>query len=272
MKLRTQSNKPLVLKPTRSNLGFEAEYKRRLVRLVEEMQTSLVYWLTAAYKQNEPEVLALDASPAKALQAVITRLRRRWLKNFDEASKNLAKFFASGAFSYSEWVLKKILRDAGFTVRFKLTAPMNDAYQAVAAENVGLIRSIAERHLTDVQGMVMRSVSQGRDLGTLSADLQAAYGVTKRRAALIARDQNNKATAVFTKTRQQQLGITRAKWRHSHGGKVPRRTHLANDGKVYDIAKGWYDPDVGEYIFPGQLINCRCTSQSVIPGLDDDED
>jgi len=39
------------------------------------------------------------------------------------------------------------------------------------------------------------------------------------------------------------------------------------DGKKYDVAKGMWDPAVREYIFPGQLINCRCFSRSVIPGF-----
>jgi uncharacterized protein with gpF-like domain len=88
-------------------------------------------------------------------------------------------------------------------------------------------------------------------------------------AALIARDQNNKATAVFVRVRQKQAGITKAMWLHSHGGKEPRKTHLANDGKLYDPAKGWFDPDpkVRRHIYPGELINCRCSSITVVPGF-----
>jgi uncharacterized protein with gpF-like domain len=93
--------------------------------------------------------------------------------------------------------------------------------------------------------------------------------VTKRRAALIARDQNNKATAVFVRVRQKQAGIKKAMWLHSHGGKEPRKTHLANDGKLYDPQKGWFDPDpkVRRRIWPGELINCRCVSRSVVEGF-----
>lgn len=143
---------------------------------------------------------------------------------------------------------------------------MRDALEATVAENVSLIKSIGSQYLTAIEGHVMRSVTTGRDLAPLARRLELQYGVTRRRAALIARDQNNKATAVITRERQNELGI-KAIWLHSAGGKEPRPTHVANSGKVYDPKEGWFDPDVGEHIWPGTLINCRCVSKSVIPGL-----
>ena len=103
-----------------------------------------------------------------------------------------------------------------------MTTPMNNALQATITENVGLIRSIPERYFTEVEGLVMRSVARGRDLSYLTDELQKRYGITRRRAALIARDQNNKATSVMQAARQKSLGITQGIWRHSHAGKEPR--------------------------------------------------
>jgi uncharacterized protein with gpF-like domain len=145
--------------------------------------------------------------------------------------------------------------------------------QAAIGENVGLIKSIASEHLTQVEGLVMRHMQTGRDLGALTSDLTERYDITKKRASFIARDQANKMTAVINRTRQNELGITQARWKHSGAGKHPRLSHLAagrdNGGKgvLYDVAKGCLID--GEYIWPGQLPNCRCTSQSVIPGLGD---
>jgi uncharacterized protein with gpF-like domain len=93
--------------------------------------------------------------------------------------------------------------------------------------------------------------------------------VTKRRAALISRDQNNKATAVITRVRQQELGVAEAIWVHSTAGKTPRPTHVkAGRERVrYAIAEGWYDPHEKKNVWPGELINCRCVSRAVIPGF-----
>ena len=55
------------------------------------------------------------------------------------------------------------------------------------------------QRITNVEGLVMRSVQTGRDLRQLTTDLQEQFGVTRRRAAFIARHQSNKATASMTR-------------------------------------------------------------------------
>ena len=194
-------------------------------------------------------------------------MARRWQARFDEASERLAEYFSTAIEQRSSTAMRKILADGGWTVRFTLTPAMRDVFQATVNQNISLIRSIPQEYLADVEGMVQRSVQTGRDLGKLSSDLQAKYGVTRRRAALIARDQNNKATSAFTRVRQQELGIEKAIWMHSHAGEKPRPTHVKMDGEEFEIKKGMYDRDEGEYVWPGQLINCRCTSRPVVEGF-----
>jgi len=277
---------PKTLRPVRPNAGVEAGYRRKLDALIAEMNRSLVYWLTAAYRQNEPE-LAQDAppppdaggyepkpeprreSPAVAMRRRMRRLARQWQTRFDEAAPELAKYFATAAANRSDAALKSILKKAGFAVEFKMTRATNDVLQATIGENVSLIRSIASQHLTQVEGAVMRSVQAGRDLSSLSEELQRQYGVTKRRAALISLDQNNKATASIQRVRQIELGITRAVWIHSGGGKTQRPSHVkaGRERQQYDIREGWFDPDVQKYIVPGELVGCRCVSRPVVPGF-----
>ena len=85
----------------------------------------------------------------------------------------------------------------------------------------------------------------------------------KAQIELIARDQSNKANAVVSRARQLELGITDAIWMHSHAGKNPRKDHVAANGKRYKIAEGCLIS--GEYIQPGEEINCRCTSRPILP-------
>ena len=89
--------------------------------------------------------------------------------------------------------------------------------------------------------------------------------MTRRRAILIARNQNNMATATVCKTRQMELGIKKAIWVHSSAGRNPRPEHVAFNGKEYDVAKGAYLE--GVWTWPGREINFRCVSRSIIPGL-----
>ena len=142
---------------------------------------------------------------------------------------------------------------------------MTSSYRAIVAENVNLIRSIPRQFLKDVESAVWTSAMSGAAMHQLSTEIRAKYGVTYRRAALIARDQNAKAKAVMEEARRSELGIQTAIWQHSHAGKKPRPTHVAMHGKTYEIAKGMWDADEGKYVWPGVLINCRCTSKAVIP-------
>lgn len=277
------------LKPLRANAGIEAAYRKQLLKLVDKMIESVNYWITCSYKNNEP-VLAADAPikkspakkkeerkqreriaseglPANEIQASVRKLARRWQRNFNRGAEELADYFATAAGERSDDALQSALKKAGFTIEFKMTPAARDVLGATVHENVGLIKSIPQRFFTNVESLVMQSVKSGRNLEELSTQLRDQYGVTKRRAALIARDQNNKATSAMNRARQTELGIERAVWLHSGAGKHPRPTHKAMNGKTYNIKKGMYDPKEKRYVLPGELINCRCTSQSIIPGF-----
>jgi SPP1 gp7 family putative phage head morphogenesis protein len=208
-------------------------------------------------------------SPASDLDREMRRLSRQWRRRFNEAAPEIAALFARRARGGADATLLRMLKQAGFTVPFRMTKGMRDVVDATVAENVSLIRSIPEKYLGDVQTSVMQSVKAGRDLATLSKDLRKNYGVSYRRAALIARDQNNKATSALMRVRQVDLGLEKGVWLHSHAGKEPRPTHLANHGKKFDLKEGWFDPDprVRKRILPGELINCRCVWKPVVPGL-----
>lgn len=270
----------VTLPPVRPNAGTEARYRRQLEGLTRAMCDDALAELAALYARKPPE-MARDELPSAALRRAVRALAKRWEKRFDEAAPKLAAYYAQAAAQRSTSQLERVLREGGFSVKFKQTKAMRDVMDASVAEQVGLIKSIPEKYFTEVEGAVMRSVQVGRDLSGLTKEIGGLVSLerkpgesdksiaarTYRRAATIARDQNNKATAVMARTRHIELGITRAVWLHSHGGKTPRPTHVENDGEAYDVEEGWFDPAVGKRIWPGELINCRCVSKPVIEGF-----
>lgn len=271
MRLRAPGPKPILIPGVRPNLGVEAWYRKKLQDGVESMHKDILRTVTRVFKANRPHALmAKDASPAADLRKAMKDLGARWSKKFRESADAIAKHFADEALKHNDQALKGTLRKAGFGVKFQMTRPMNDAYRAVIGENVGLIKSIPSQHLADVEGMVMRSVQHGRDLGSLSKDLQDRFGVTKRRAALIARDQNAKATAVMNKVRKLGLGIEKSQWQHTLASKHPRESHEDMNGFVFKTAEGCFDKEYGDFVQPGELINCGCIAPGIIPGLDDE--
>jgi SPP1 gp7 family putative phage head morphogenesis protein len=280
------ATKPKTARAVPANRGIEAKYRKQLEALIAEMHQSCEYWLTAAYRKNPPKVAALvddvaqDAakpgqhskakqewqtlhSPAAKVRKVLDGLGERWIARFEDEAEKIAQRWLESMFTASQSSLKASLEDMGWAVEFKMTPAMKDALNASLSENVALIKSIPEQYLKNVEGAVMRSYSAGRDLETMTKEIKQIYPVTKRRAELIARDQSNKANAVVNRTRQMELGITDAVWMHSHAGKNPRPDHVAANGKRYKIAEGCLIS--GEYIHPGEEINCRCTSRPILP-------
>lgn len=234
------------------------------------MRNSVLFWLSAAYRRADvPAVagdgLAADDIPSRELQEALDRLSQQWQNRFASLARWLGKEFASSVTAYADKTLDARLRSKGLSIPFTQSPGMRDALQAVINEQVELIRSLPEQAMTQVSGLVMRSVARGRDLGTLTEQLQKHFGVSRRRAALIARDQNNKATSVMSAARQQHLGVTEGVWRHSHAGKTPRPSHVAADGERFKLSTGLFLDD--EWVLPGEAINCRCTWDPVIPGL-----
>ena len=259
---------PKTIRAIHANRGVEAKYRKALKKLVAEMQGSIEYWLTAAYRKNPPRMLKLveqaqDAAPSVDIKKTIDELAKRWAKKFDEIAPKLAESYINGMFNASDIALRQALKDAGWSVEFKMTPAVKDAFSASLEENIGLIKSIPEKHFQQVEGIVMRSYAAGRDLETMVKDLKKLYPAASHRAELIARDQSNKANAVANRARQMELGIEEAIWQHSHAGKNPRQDHVAADGKRYKISEGCKIS--GKFIFPGEEINCRCTSRAVLP-------
>ena len=256
----------VTLRPLRANAGIEAAYRKALQDLIRDMATSMLLHVRAAYRRHDPRIgFASDAADGSVLlRRALKKWGSEWRAKLDAASNAIARAFAHKAKRNLDQMFKKRLSDAGFTVNFQVTPGMTSAYRAVIAENVSLIRSIAPQFLKAVETSVWDSVMRGSKLSALTASIEHNYHLAHQRAAFIARDQNNKARAVMEEARRKELGIRAAIWQHSHAGKQPRPTHVAMNGKRYEIEKGMWDSAIDKFTWPGMEPNCRCTSRAVI--------
>ena len=254
------------------NAGVRVWYAEQLQELLKQISESLILHIGAAWKKNTPDIgfATDDKSSTLMLKAALEKWGDVWIRKMEDMSTMLARRFADKSIRHSERSMLSAFAKSGFTIKFKPTQGSLEAYRTVLASNVGLIKSIPQQFLKDVQQSVWNSVLKGGDLSTLSRDIRQNYGVGYRRAALIARDQNAKAKALIENVRRKELGLTEAIWMHSGGGKVPRPTHVAMSGKRYKLKQGMFDSHEGKFVFPGELINCRCSSRAVVPGFDDD--
>jgi len=281
--LRAPGKRTITLGAVGPNAQIEAWYRSAIAKAVANMTTSYQHWLARRFAQAveanvaagrlpDRAARAEDASPfqdAERLQGELARLEDYWSNKFDELARNLAigvvqKWYKSNS---SAWQSK--LGRAGFDIKMQVTPAQKLVLRAKIPENVALIRSIQQDYHKDIQGIVTRNFLAGRDLAPMAEQIKKRGGVCTRRAALIARDQSNKATAQLNSARQRELGIRWALWKHSSAGKEPRPEHLraSRENWYYDINVGIDFGDGFGYVLPGEAINCRCTGRSIIPGL-----
>ena len=258
-----------VLRPVYANAGLRAAYRRRLKKELDQLSKSVMYWVIAEYRKQDNR-LAQDASPAKTIENDLRRHIKRWLKRWYAFAEKAAEWFGGQADSTTTAALNAALKDAGFTIKFDKRRLKNNTVQALIEENVNLIKSIASEYLTDVQGIVLRGMSFGRDVAYVRRELKKKYGITERRAAFIARDQCNKAAEAIKFAEAKSMGITRARWVHVPGVKSSRHTHQLMDGQEYNIEEGMYDSAVKRKVQPGELPGCQCTHRLIIPEFGDE--
>lgn len=255
--------KPTTIPAIHPNLGIERWYKKELMKIINEMRAEVNKTIMANYKQQS-SLVAMDGV-SDWLGHAMDYLMDRWNNRLNSLSDRIAELFVTRSVHNYDKQFKRHLRKAGFTVKLQLTPFAEEALQASIGENVGLIKSIGVQYLGKVEQAVWASVKGGFDLGTLADQLQHAHHISRNRAELIASDQGAKANAVIELARRKELGITKAIWKKSTGGKTHRLDHAKADGTIFDIDKGCLIS--GQYLQAGQEINCKCYSLSIIDGI-----
>lgn len=129
------------------------------------------------------------------------------------------------------------------------------------SENVDLITSIPEDTLDKMKDIVYEGFSTGKTTTQMLKDIQTTYGVSRRKAEFIARDQTAKLNGQIQKAQQEDAGITEYIW-STCGDERVRKSHKALNGKKFS----WKDAPVhadGRKCHPGQDYGCRCIGRPV---------
>lgn len=248
----------------------EAKFAEALAKMTELMARTTSRELDRLYRSTEGRAtFAQDASFASMASRLMKKLAARFVALFTEKAGGLAEALNKGIDRVTAKQLGESLKDASGGVTLKtdvLGGPIADVVKASIKQNVALIKSIPAKYFEEIEGAVFRSIQTGRGMADLQPFLESKNLVTKKRAALIARDQTAKATTAINRARMQALGVRKFEWLHSGGGKEPRPLHKnVLNGKVFDIDNPpVIDERTGERGLPGQLINCRCRMVPVI--------
>ena len=125
--------------------------------------------------------------------------------------------------------------------------------QEFAEANVQLIGNIPEKHFDRIAELVEQAYAEWWTKANLAHHLQFETGITRRRAAFIARNEIESLAGKMAQARQTAAGVSEYIWRTVGDDRV-RPAHAARDGKRF----AWGNPPTGGH--PGEDFNCRCVA------------
>lgn len=249
-----------------ASVGIQNEYARSIRRLIKQMEKAALKFVLEKYKLfRESEMVTNDAPvdfDNRRLQQLIDAIKARFGRYISEWEAEemdvIASKFIGKIDKQTKAGLIANLKKAGIVIDFHISALHQPLLEEMVASNVNLIKSIAPKYFDKLTNVVIDSALKGRDMASIFKHIKDLNTVTERRAELIAIDQTNKATQALNVMQTKDIGIKKGIWIHIPGEKSSRKTHIAMNGKIFDLDEGLYDEDVGRNVLPGELPYCRC--------------
>lgn len=237
----------------------QIKYNRAMMQVMKLVREDVEATLIPLIKRAAPEYVQ-DASWPDIIANALRSLVARWTSPFAQhQAERIAETFVQAAASDNE---RKMSIDL-----YGGDTELQDYLKAAAFQNAQLIKSLPARYLEQVQNIVVGNMRNGMRPSYIEQQLVKEFGVSQRRAKLIARDQHSKIQGDMNRIRQTKSGLKYFQWLTSHDDRVRHSHRIAGD-KVTKYGKGVYSWDDlpivdGVPTFCGQPINCRCVAVPV---------
>ena len=128
-------------------------------------------------------------------------------------------------------------------------------------DNVALIKTIPDDTLDKMRDIIYDGFTKGNTTTRMVKEIQQTYGISRRRAELIARDQTAKLNGQIQRAQQMDAGIQEYIW-CSTGDERVRESHAELNGHKFR----WDNPPEnsdGRACHPGEDYQCRCIARPV---------
>lgn len=253
------------LYPAGAERDYLADIRRIAVRPVEQGMREFVFPMLDGYFREDVDPRDLPQSTGwfeQLRQALIATLG--YASQSEQVIRAVVDRIGRRVTQFNQREFRAVLRSVYAVDVITPDPPLAEALRVWEAENIGLIRSIPQQAVSRMQGTITEAVRTGQTLQTVKAQIREEFGVTDRRATLIARDQIGKLNGQLTQLRQESIGVDSYTWRGILDARE-RPEHVAREGKVFQWSK---PPDDGH---PGQPIRCRCSAAPVLPSWEEME-
>lgn len=221
--------------------------------------------------------LRRDADEGKRVRALVARAKERLHSSIStQAIEALAEKFAEQTSTFQRIQLNKQTKAALGVDIFRGDKNLRARVSLFASENVSLIKGISDEIATKVEKTVTRALTSATLHSDLARTLDKEFDYGEKRSKLIARDQIGKFYGQINASRQQELGVTKFRWktvgdervRGDPGGKYPDAdsSHYDWDNEIFSYDDPPRD-DKGVPVLPGEPILCRCWAEPVLDDL-----
>lgn len=280
-KLKKLKKPPVWLFPKsieRQYIAYMWEYTLRIREVISNMvmpqipsllATGTITYPDPVYSRLDDIVDDINRLMAQAEAALLpaeTRLKARSL----EIAEEIARFNQAQYAKITNSVLG---------IDIFLDRPwLRDQLELFANQNAQLIDSLTQDEIDRVSGAIQRGVQEGVRFESVAETIEQSFGITRRHARLIARDQTAKLNASLTKLSQQETGSNNYVWLTSLDERV-RQSHMVMQGKIcrWDDETVFLDEKSGNWLprssiggenaHPAGPVMCRCVAGFYLEGV-----
>lgn len=261
--------------PAQVSMRMSTAVRRLVAEMFADMRDTIkrLPWAELQPVEVRQTVELGDAAPVSFTELAALAfddLTRRWQVIFNNESSAISESMTQGALSASDKFMGKSMKELGKEMQLAPSDALQARIDASAHEAAGLIKRVPAEQIQQVQGDVMRSITQGEGLKDLIPALREREVKVKNWARNVALDQTRKTYSTINRTRAQEVGVRKFRWIHSGGSNDPRKYHMQHypaglNGGVFDFD----DPPVidqrtGETGYPAQAPYCGCIMQFVL--------
>jgi SPP1 gp7 family putative phage head morphogenesis protein len=256
----------VVLRPVVATVAFEAALLAPTNRILRQMAQQVAQDVLPATVSAKAQVTRDDLNwferAMRTLRDIgdglIDGFQSAWREAFDTEEERNQRRFNEGVRSALGIDLGNVIQAEG----------IGTTIDAAVLRNVQLIRGLTDDVARRLAAKLLDGLTRGLNNREIEKIITTEFGIARRRAKLIARDQAASFNGDLNRIRQQALGVTEYVWstsldervRGNPDGKYPnaRPSHWDREGKTFK----WSNPPSDGH--PGQPINCRCTARAVI--------
>lgn len=247
---------------------FTGEFNARISRRLQELGARYDKRSKSWILQSRLATVGISMAQAE-VQMRLASLQASIIKTLDSINIDSIDEISSLPDKYSQtidWVegdFQKTVK--AITIPPKLTAATKKIIAEQWGENLNLyIKNWTAENILKLREQVQESAFSGQRAKTLAKVIQDNYGVSRRKAEFLARQETSLLVSKFRETRYKDIGANKYIWRGVMDERE-REDHKELQGQIFT----WDSPPVvdqrtGRRAHPGEDFGCRCVAVAVI--------